>query len=122
MSGSSGLVDGWIGFIRHDWAGSGLIIKELAGRMKTEDRGWRIEDGKKWTTDHGPKGNADSAGFAGARRRSRQVEVARRPEYGRVVSYITSASLADSRKWGDVAATPKCGVNAKALRVEGAMG
>jgi hypothetical protein len=32
------------------------------------------------------------------------------------------ASIADSRKWRDVAATPKCGINAKALRAGGAMG
>ena len=33
-----------------------------------------------------------------------------------------TASLAEAEKGGGVAATPKCGVNAKALRVEGAMG
>jgi hypothetical protein len=32
--------------------------------MKTEDRGGKIEDGKKQTTDDGPKGNAGLAGFA----------------------------------------------------------
>ena len=73
-------------------------------------------------TDDGPKGNEVSAGFAGARRRSRQVEAARPPACGMLVLSITTASLAEGEKGGDVAATPKCGVNAKALRVEGAMG
>jgi hypothetical protein len=35
---------------------------------------------------------------------------------------ITTASLAEAEKERDVAATPKCGVNAMALRVEGARG
>jgi len=72
--------------------------------------------------DHGPKESADSAGFAGVRRRSRQVEAARPPACGMVFLSITTASLAEAEKGRDVAATPKCGVNAKALRVEGARG
>jgi hypothetical protein len=39
-----------------------------------------------------------------------------------LVLSITTASLAEGEKGGDVAATPKCGVNAKVLRVEGARG
>jgi hypothetical protein len=39
-----------------------------------------------------------------------------------VVLSITSASLAEGEKGSDVAVTPKCGVSAKALRVEGARG
>jgi hypothetical protein len=74
------------------------------------------------TTDEGPKGNEDSAVFAGARRRSRQVEAARPPAGGIVALSITTASLAEAEKERDVAATPKCGVNAMALRVEGARG
>ena len=57
-----------------------------------------------------------------AGRRSRQVETARPPARGMVVLSITSASLAEGEKGSDVAVTPKCGVSAKALRVEGARG
>jgi hypothetical protein len=34
--------------------------------------------------------------------------------------FTITASIAEADKGGDVAATPKCGVNAKALRVGGA--
>ena len=73
-------------------------------------------------TDDGPKGNEVSAGFAGARRRSRQVEAARPPACGMVFLSITTTSVTWAEGGRDVAATPKCGVNAKALRVEGARG
>jgi hypothetical protein len=43
---------------------------------------------------------------------------------GLMVCFLSTitASLAEAEKRGDVAATPKCGVNAMALRVEGVMG
>jgi hypothetical protein len=95
-----------------------LIINGLAGRMKTEDGGLKMAKSRPRTMGHGPKESADSVGFAGVRRRSpRQVEAARPPACGMVFLSITTASLAEAEKGRDVAATPKCGVNAKALRV-----
>ena len=67
-------------------------------------------------------GNADKLAVKLADRSARQSRHHRAA--GLMVCFLSTimASLAEAEKGGDVAATPKCGVNAKALRVEGARG
>ena len=85
---------------RNDSGGGPSFAKATEGRMRSSSFAKATED----ETDDRAEAFERAFGLANSM----------------VVLSITKASLGEAEKGGEVAATPKCGVNAKALRVEGA--